>query len=547
MVTRFLTETTYMTEAASESQGLSSGEAKPVSEQKAMTKAAGVVGFWTATSRVLGLAREIVIASFLGAGFGAEAFFVAFRIPNLLRRLFAEGALSAAFVPTFVDTIQREGSAEGVRLARITFTFAGIILTVVTLLGIVFSPWLVRVTAWGFVEYPEKFLLTVDLTRIMFPYILFISLVALAGGVLNSLRHFAAPAAAPVVLNLCMIGSALSAYSLFGVEPYWALAGGVVAAGIFQLLLQVPFLLASGVRLRPDFNFGHPALRRIGTLFVPAAFSGAVSQINVLIGTILASLIPGAVAWLNYADRIVELPLGIFAIALGTAVLPSMSRQASNGDMAGLSRSVSFSLRLIAFFTIPASVALIVLRLPIIAILFQRGRFTALDSQETAYALLWYAVGLWAFSGLKVVTQAFFSIKDTKTPLWVAIGAVIVNTVGGILLMKPMAQGGLALATSLAAAFNVLVLFFILMRRLGQFPGKDLVISLAKTCGASAIMGIFLTFLLGFGQWQYGLTTHNGIVLAACVFGGLLIFAISAHLLRCRELRSLIDVILRRR
>jgi putative peptidoglycan lipid II flippase len=489
----------------------------------------------------------MVIASFLGAGFGAEAFFVAFRIPNLLRRLFAEGALSAAFVPTFVDTIQREGIAEGVRLARITFTFAAIVLSVVTLLGIVLSPWLVRVTAWGFVEYPEKFQLTVDLTRMMFPYIFFISLVALAAGVLNSLRHFAAPAAAPVVLNLCMIGSALSCYRLFGVEPYWALAWGVIVAGILQLLLQVPFMIASGVSIKPDFNFHHPALRRIGTLFVPAAFSGAVSQINVLIGTILASLIPGAVAWLNYADRIVELPLGIFAIALGTAILPSMSRQASNGDVAGLSRSVSFSLRLIAFFIIPASVALILLRVPIIAVLFQRGRFTPLDTQETAYALLWYAVGLWAFSGLKVVTQAFFSLKDTKTPLWVGIGAVAVNTVGGLLLMSPMAQGGLALATSLAAGFNVLLLFFILVRRLGQFPMLDLVISLVKICGAAAVMGLFLMFVKDYGHWQAGLTPSNGMVLAACVLGGVIIFVATALLIGCRELRSLVDVVLRRR
>jgi len=345
-----------------------------------------------------------------------------------------------------------------------------------------------------------------------------------------------------------MITSAVVSYRYFHVEAYWALAWGVVAGGILQLLLQIPFLMNLGISLKPDFNFRHPALRRIGSLFVPAAFSGAVYQINVLIGTILASLLPaGGVSWLYYSDRVVELPLGIFAIALGTAVLPSMSRQASNGDVAGLSHSVSFSLRLIAFFTIPASVALIVLRLPIIAVLFQRGRFTPLDSQETAYALLWYAVGLWAFSGLKVVTQAFFSLKDTKTPLWVAIGAVIVNTVGGVALMGPMAQGGLALATSLAAAFNVLLLFFILVRRLGLFPTQDLVASLARTCGASAVMGLFLAFLMGWGQWELGLTLNNGVVLAACIFGGLLIFAAAAHLLRCRELRSLIDVLLRRR
>ncbi len=206
---------------------------------------------------------------------------------------------------------------------------------------------------------------------------------------------------------------------------------------------------------RPDFDFRQPALKKMGILFIPAALGGAVYQINVLVGTILASMLPtGSVSWLYYADRLVELPLGVFAVALGTAVLPSMSRQATNGDMGGLTRSVSFSLRIIAFFTIPASVALIALNEPIVAVLFQRGKFTYLDTQQTAYALICYTVGLWAFSGLKVVTQAFFSLKDTKTPLWVSIIAVIANLVGGLILMGPMVHGGIALATSIAAALN---------------------------------------------------------------------------------------------
>lgn len=513
-----------------------------------MTKAAGVVGFWTAMSRVLGFVRDMVIASFLGAGLGADAFFVAFRIPNLLRRLFAEGALSAAFVPTFVDTFQRVGHEEAARLARITFTFAALVLFGVTLAGMLGSPWLVKVTAPGFLDDAIKFRLTVDLTRLMFPYIFFISLVALASGVLNSLRYFGAPAAAPVLLNVSMIGSVVVCRLWLGAEPYWALASGVVAGGILQLLLQLPFLRAAGISLRPDFHFRHPALRKIGKLFVPAALAGAVYQVNVLIGTILASMLPqGAVSWLYYADRVVELPLGVFAIALGTAVLPSMSRQASNGDMRGLSHSVSFSLRLIAFFTIPASVALIVLRVPIIATLFQRGLFSWTDTQETGYALLCYTAGLWAFSGLKVVTQGFFSLKDTKTPLWVAIGAVLVNTLGGLVLMRSMGQGGLALATSLAATFNVLLLFCILLKRLGQFPLKDLLTSLAKISLASCVMGAFLFWLRGMGHWERGLTSENGLVLGGCVLGGLLMFAGAAHLLRCRELRSLFEFLVRRR
>lgn len=517
------------------------------SEHKAMTRAAGVVGFWTTLSRILGFVRDMVTALFMGAGPGADAFFVAFRIPNLLRRLSAEGAFSAAFIPTYVETLQKDGSSEAARLARITFTFAAIVLGVLTVAGVMFSPWIVRVVAQGFVDDPSKFELTVHLNRIMFPYIFFISLVALAAGVLNSMGHFGAPAAAPVLLNIAMIGSVAIFCTHFNVEPFYALAWGVVVGGILQLLLQLPYLVALGVRLGLDFHFRNPALKKIGTLFVPAAFGGAVYQINVMVGTFLASFIPGAVSWLYYADRIVELPLGMFAIALGTAILPSMSRQATNGDLAALTRSVSFGLRLIAFFTIPAMVALILLREPILSVLFQRGRFTWLDTQATAYALLWYTVGLWAFSGLKVVTQAFYSMMDTRTPLWVAIGAVIVNLGAGLLLMGPMKQGGLALATSLAAAFNVAFLFAILIRRLGQFPIGEFVSSLTKISVASLIMGIPLAYGRTFGDWARGCTATNGLVLSGCIAVGLIVFAVAAYLLRCKEMRSLLSLLRERK
>lgn len=512
-----------------------------------MTRAAGVVGFWTALSRILGFVRDMVTALFLGAGFGADAFFVAFRIPNLLRRLFGEGALSAAFIPTFVETLQHEGREEAAKLARIAFTFTAIVLSVVTLAGVLLSPWIVRAIAPGFLSDPDKFQLTVELNRTMFPYIFFISLVALASGVLNSMGHFSAPAAAPVVLNVCMIAAVAVMTTYFGAPAYTALAWGVVIAGVLQLALQIPFMARRGVKLRPDFHFGHPSLKKIGVLFVPAAFGGAVYQINVFIATILASLLPaGGVSWLYYADRVVELPLGIFAIALGTAVLPSMSRQVANGDMTGLTRSLSYSLRFIAFFTIPASVALILLREPIVAVLFQRGRFTVVDTQETAYALLCYAVGLWAFSGLKVVTQGFFSLKDTRTPVYVSVVAVIVNLVGGLILMKSMAQGGLALATSLSAAFNVGTLFLILVRRLGEFPSTDLLTSLLRTSAASLVMGAMLIAARSWGDWSLGLTAGNGLVLLGCIVGGLVTFGVSAWIFRCRELKSLLRLLKRR-
>jgi putative peptidoglycan lipid II flippase len=531
-----------MAENVTESQPFfAQGQHKVVSEERAMTRAAGVVGIWTALSRILGFVRDMVTALFLGAGFGADAFFVAFRIPNLLRRLFGEGALSAAFVPTFVETLQQHGRPEAARLARIALTFTALALIGVTLVGMVFSPWVVRVIAPGFADDPAKFQLTVDLNRIMFPYIFFISLVALASGVLNSMGHFAAPAAAPLLLNASMITGVAVCTGFFKGDASTALAWGVVVAGVLQLALQVPFMSRAGVKLRPDFHFRHPALKRIGVLFVPAALSGAVYQINVLVGTILASLLPaGGVSWLYYADRLVELPLGVFGIALGTAVLPSMSRQASNGDTAGLAKSVSFALRFTAFFTLPASVALILLAEPIIAVLFQRGLFSATDTHQTAYALFCYTLGLWAFSGLKVVVQAFFSLKDTRTPLWVSVAAVVVNLVAGLLLMGPMKQGGLALATSAAAAFNVTVLFVILVRRLGCFPSAEFLSSIVRISSASVIMGLFLLYGRSFGAWESALNPLNGLVLAGCVAGGMAVFGISAWIFRCKELQSLI-------
>ena len=531
---------------------------EPISEQKKMARAAGVVGMWTTASRVLGFARDMVIALFLGAGVGADAFFVAFRIPNLLRRLFAEGALSAAFIPTYVETLQTEGRPEAEKLARTSFTFTSMILAFITLLGIVLSPLIVRVTAPGFYDEAVKFALTVELNRIMFCYIFFISLVALASGVLNSMDHFAAPAAAPILLNISMILGIVVLTRYFGVAPFYALAWGVVAAGILQLALQLPFLWAKGIKLRPNFDFRQPALKKIGILFVPAALGGAVYQINVLIGTILASMLPtGSVSWLYYADRLVELPLGVFAIALGTAVLPSMSRQATNGDMPGLTRSVSFSLRIIAFFTIPASVALIVLSEPIVTMLFQRGKFTYWDTERTAYALICYTVGLWAFSGLKVVTQAFFSLKDTKTPLLVSIVAVVVNLAGGLILMGPMAHGGIALATSISAALNFAILFFILIRRLDgpgdgsggsppgtpKFPMSEFLFSIAKICLVSLPMGVIICYGQSFGEWKNGFTLLNTVVLSVCIIGGLIIFSVSAYLCRCRELTSMLSIL----
>ncbi|MDD3472770.1 MAG: murein biosynthesis integral membrane protein MurJ, partial [Syntrophaceae bacterium] len=455
-----------------------------------------------------------------------------------------EGALTAAFIPTYVEVLQKRGVSEAAKLAQVAFTFSGILLCAVTLLGVTFTPYVVELIAPGFGSDPYKFSLTVELTRIMFPYIFFISLVALLSGALNSFGIFAPPAAAPLLLNMTMIGSVLVFSAHYKCPAYYSLSWAVILAGFFQLLLQLPFLPKLGIKLSLNFDFSNPALRKMGALFVPAAIGGAVYQVNVLVGTILASMLPaGGVSWLYYADRLVELPLGIFAIALGTAVLPSMSRLAGQGDNKALMRSLSFSLNLIAFLTIPASVGLIILREPIISILFQRGMFTYVDTQETAYALLFYTSGLWAYSGLKVVTQAFFSLKDTKTPLWVSIGSVLTNLLFGIALMGPLRHGGLAFATAISASFNLLILFVVLVRRIGFFPTHDFCVSLMKTILASCVMGLILWFFKDSAEWSQGLNSRNGLILSGLLAGGILAYFISAFVLKCSEtkiLRSLI-------
>ena len=463
------------------------------SENSRVVRAAGIVGTATMLSRVFGLIRDTIVAGFFGAGFATDAFFVAFRIPNLLRRLLAEGSLTVSFVPVFTEYLRNKTREEALELANITFTALSILLACVSLLGVLFSPLVVTVMAPGFVKAPSQYDLAVFLTRFMFPYIFLISLVALCMGILNSLRHFAAPALSPVVLNLAMILAALTLRDFFE-EPIVALAVGVMAGGVLQLAMQWPFLIKMGVRLKPDFHFRHPGVRRIGLLMLPAAFGAAIYQINIFVGTILASLLPaGSVSYLYYADRIVELPLGVFAIAVGTATLPSFSDQVAQGRIDELKRTIAFSLRLILFITIPATVALIALRVPIISVLFQRGEFSAQATILTAQALLYYTVGLWAFSVIRIIVSAFYSLQDTRSPMKAAIVALIVNAAFSVALMFPLKHGGIALATSIASAVNVGMLWMILNRKVGTILDSQFYLSLGKTLLASLVMwGVIL-------------------------------------------------------
>lgn len=515
-------------------------------ENSHVARAAGVVGAATMLSRVFGFIRDMVVAGFFGAGMATDAFFVAFRIPNLLRRLLGEGSLTVSFVPVFTEYLKTRSKEEACELANVTFTALSCILVIVTLLGLLFSPLIVTIMAPGFVKSPNQYDLTVFFTRLMFPYIFFISLVALCMGILNSLRHFAAPALSPVVLNLAMITAALTMRGLFR-EPLLALVLGVLIGGVLQLAMQWPFLVRMGVWLKPDFRFTHPGLRQIGALIIPTILGSAVYQINVFVGTILASYLPkGSVSFLYYADRVVELPLGVFAFAVGTAALPSFSEHVSLGNLENLKKAISFSLRLILFIAIPATIALIALHVPIISVLFQRGAFDARSTLMTAEALFYYAVGLWAFSVIRIIDSAFFSIQDRKSPLKVAFVSIFVNVACSIILMFPLKHGGLALATSIASAVNVIILSLILKKRIGVFLDAEFYHSLLRTLLSSLMMWGALIIIRFLMRWNNSAPFQARLsFLAVSIAVGLVAFLMSSWLLKNRELIMLMEAVKR--
>ena len=516
-----------------------------MNENELVTRAAGIVGIFTFLSRILGLIRDILIAGFFGSGMSADAFFVAFRIPNLLRRLFAEGSFSVSFIPVFTEYLQNRSRDEAFLLARVVLTFLVLILTIITILGIIFSPLIVRIIAPGFGGMGEKYALTVLLTRIMFPYIFLVSVLALFMGILNSLKHFAAPAMAPVFLNLSMIAALVFLAPSMG-TPTVGLAIGVIGGGILQLALQIPFLMDKGLSFAPKWNLWHPALKKIGMLMLPTIFGSAIYQINQLVGTLLASLLrEGSVSYLYYADRLVQFPLGVFAIAISTAVLPSLSREAADGDLVRLKETLSYALRLTMFITIPAMIGLIVLRQPIIRLLFQRGAFDSDTTKMTAQALLYYSLGLWAFAALRVFVSAFYSLQDTKTPVKVAVVAMLANIVFSLILMGPLKHGGLALALSLASTLQLIMLIFLLRKRLGGIDGRVVMGSMVRCFLSSLVMGLCIYFLalklLAGSITRDIFTLALGILTIICA--GFVVYFISAKVLGSKELSSLIKAL----
>jgi len=417
-------------------------------------------------SRVLGFLRDIVVARMFGADATTDAFFLAFKIPNFLRRLTAEGAFSQAFVPVFTEYKEQRSEAELKELLdRVAGAF-GLVLLLITLIGVVAAPLLIMAFGPGFLEDEHKYGLAVDMLRITFPYILFISLVAFAGAILNSFGKFAVPALSPVLLNLCLIAAAIWLSPMMD-EPVYALAWGVFVAGVAQLLFQLPFLMKIGLLPRPRWGAAHEGVRRIGRLMLPAIFGSSVVQINLLLDTVIASfLVTGSISWLYYSDRLVEFPLGVFGIALATVILPKLSKDVATKSMETFSQTLDWGMRWVLVIGAPATVGLILLATPLITTLFYGGQFGEDDVKMSALSLITMSIGLLAYIMVKVLAPGFYARQDTKTPVRIGIIAMVCNMGLNIVIVVPWVMlgyvgphAGLALATAGSAFLNAGMLF----------------------------------------------------------------------------------------
>ena len=460
-----------------------------------IVRAAGVVSGATLLSRILGFVRDLIIARAFGAGTATDAFFAAFRIPNMLRELLGEGALSAAFIPVFTEAFTKRGRESAWRLAWTILTLLTLLLVLISIVGILLAPWLVRLIAPGFQAIPSKLHLAIYLTRLMFPYILFIGVAALFMGILNSQGHFATPALSPSILNIAMIGCALF-LAPYVDPPILALAIGVLIGGAGQLLIQIPVVWRRGMGAHRGFDLSDPAVGRITRLMTPGVAGLAITQVNVFIGTLLASLMgEGGISILYYAFRLIQLPIGVFGVAIATAAFPAMARQAANRSLGEVGATVAYAIRLVLFVTLPAMVGLMVFRIPIVQLLFERGAFDRTVTLATAEVVLFYAFGLGAYVSNRILVPAFYSLQDTATPVKIGMVAVTVNIVSSLLLMHPMGLAGLALATSLSSFVNLGLLLIVLRRRLGQLPGLSFR-SLAPLGGAAIAMALIALSLV---------------------------------------------------
>jgi putative peptidoglycan lipid II flippase len=526
------------------SEGQASSRSRSVGQ---IASAAGVVGVATLLSRVLGFVRDMAVAWLFGAGMVADAFFVAFRIPSTLRELLGEGALSAAFIPLFTRTVQREGRDAAWALASKVMGTLVVVLAAVTALGILLAPWIVQALAPGFAGTPGKLALTATLLRIMFPYIFLVGLTALFMAILNSLGHFLAPALSPTVLNLVIIAAALLVAPA-SENPVLPIAAAVVLGGLGQLLIQVPAAVARGWRAGLRVAPGDPAVREVGRLMLPGVAGLAVTQINVFVGTLLASLLPeGSVAAMTYAFRLVQFPIGVVGVAIATGALPIMAAAMARDAVGDLKRALQVSLRLAIFMGLPAMVGLIVFRVPIVGLLFERGAFGRPATLLTAAILAAYAVGLAFYIANRILAPAFYAMKDTWSPVATGMVAVVVNILASLILMWPLGAVGLALATAVASASNCLQLALRLRRRVGLLGGRALLRASGRVVLACVPM---VLWGLGSQVWWDAMAVPSSAGRAAVLLAQLglaaILFVGCARLLGCEEFGWAWDLLRRR-
>jgi len=466
-----------------------------------LLRAVGTVSGMTLLSRITGLARESLKAFAFGAGADMDAFEAAFRLPNILRRMFAEGAFAQAFVPIFAEYRRQRGEDETHALVSRVATLLPLVLIAVTALGVLAAPWLVYVLASGFVRTPGKVELTAAMIRIVFPYILFVSLVSLAGGVLNVYRRFAIPAITPVLLNLAIIGAALFLAPYFD-PPVKALAWGVVIGGVAQLALQVRPLLALHMLPRPKFDWSDPGVRRVLRAMAPAVVGVSAGQITILVNTQLAAALgDGRISWITYADRLMEFPTAMLGVALGTVLLPSLSRHHADRDPAQYSALLDWAIRMSVLLALPAALGLWLLSIPIISTLYEYGRFSAHDALQTRTALLGYSVGLLGLIVVKILAPGFYARQNIKTPVKIAFVSVLVGLGLSLLLMQFLGHAGLTLATSLGACLNAFLLL-VFLRRTGAYrPAPGWALFMAKVAIALGVLALLLWGISGSATW----------------------------------------------
>lgn len=460
-----------------------------------LLKSTAVVSLMTLASRVSGLVRDVIMANVLETGAVSDAFFVAFRIPNFLRRIFGEGAFSQAFIPVYSE-LNEQNTQEAKCFIATTSGRLGLIVFVISVLGVILAPWVIRLFAPGFIDEPEKFARTVDALRIMFPYLFFITLVAMSGAMLNTLNRFAVPAATPVLLNLCLIATMLL-FVRIGENMTQALAVGVLVAGIIQLLFQLPALKKEGILVKPSLQH-NKSTKKVFKLMVPAMFGVSVAQINTLVNTILASfLVSGSVSWLYYSDRLMEFPVGVFGLALAAVVLPGLSKERTQGSAASYSSMIDWAMRWVVMIALPAAVALALLAVPLLATMFQYNAFKTSDVMQASLSLMAYSVGVLAFVMIKVLAPGFYAQKNIKTPVKIAAFAVLCNIVLSLILIGPLKHAGLALAISLAAWLNAGLLGFTLWRQAIYQPEKGWGLFCLRIGLAIVVMAIVIIVFRG--------------------------------------------------